>query len=223
MKKLLSFALISVFMLNLQAQNKMNLDTEIKKVSYSLGVTIGNNLKNNNLEAIDLTIFNEGLKTVFQEKNPEINQHDADSIIGTYLQSIKMKQSGLNLEKGKAFLAENKKKKGVIETTSGLQYEVIKMGTGAKPVATDKVKTHYHGTLLNGKVFDSSVERGQPIEFPLNGVIAGWTEGLQLMPEGSKFRFYIPSNLAYGERGAGASIGPNETLIFDVELINIVK
>jgi len=223
MKKLLSIACLSVFFLNSQAQNKMNLDSEIKKVSYSLGVTIGNNLKNNNLGEIDLNIFNEGLKTIFDGKNPQINQHDADSIIGFYLQSLKMKQSQLNLEKGKSFLVENKKRSGVVETASGLQYEVIKMGTGAKPAATDKVKTHYHGTLINGKVFDSSVERGQPIEFPLNGVIAGWTEGLQLMPEGSKFRFYIPSNLAYGERGAGASIGPNETLIFDVELINIVK
>ena len=125
--------------------------------------------------------------------------------------------------KGAAFLAENKKKEGVVETASGLQYKVVKMGTGAKPTATDKVKVHYHGTLLDGTVFDSSVERGQPITFPLNQVIAGWTEGVQLMPVGSKFIFYIPSNLAYGDRAAGDKIKPGSTLIFEVELLDIEK
>ncbi len=121
-----------------------------------------------------------------------------------------------------AFLAENKKKEGVIETASGLQYKVVTMGTGAKPSATDRVKVHYHGTLLDGTVFDSSVERGEPITFGLNQVIAGWTEGVQLMPIGSKFIFYIPSNLAYGDRAAG-SIKPGSTLIFEVELLDIEK
>lgn len=124
---------------------------------------------------------------------------------------------------GEAFLAENKTKEGVVTTESGLQYKVIKMGKGAKPAATDKVRVHYHGTLIDGTVFDSSVERGEPTEFPLNAVIKGWTEGLQLMPVGSKFVFYIPYQLAYGERGAGDMIGPCQALIFEVELLEIVK
>ena len=124
-------------------------------------------------------------------------------------------------EKGKAYLAENAKKDGVKVTASGLQYEVIKEGTGKKPAATDTVSVHYEGTLINGQVFDSSIRRGQPVEFPLNRVIPGWTEGVQLMSVGSKYRFVIPSNLAYGEHGAGGAIGPNETLIFEVELLDI--
>lgn len=134
-----------------------------------------------------------------------------------------MDQSTLNLQAGETFLAENKTKEGVQTTASGLQYKVLKLGTGQKPKATNTVRVHYEGRLINGTVFDSSYQRGESIEFPLNGVIAGWTEGVQLMPTGSKFQFYIPANLAYGERGAGASIGPNETLIFDVELLAIVK
>ena len=124
---------------------------------------------------------------------------------------------------GEKFLAENGKKKGVTTTASGLQYEILKAGDGLKPQATDRVNVHYHGTLLNGKVFDSSVERGQPITFGVQEVIKGWTEALQLMPVGSKWRIFIPSNLAYGEQGAGGDIGPNEALIFDVELLGIVK
>lgn len=124
---------------------------------------------------------------------------------------------------GEKFLAENGKKKGVTTTASGLQYEILKAGDGPKPQATDRVNVHYHGTLLNGKVFDSSVERGQPITFGVQEVIKGWTEALQLMPVGSKWRIFIPSNLAYGEQGAGGDIGPNEALIFDVELLGIVK
>lgn len=126
-----------------------------------------------------------------------------------------------NKKQGVAFLAENTKKEGVVTTASGLQYEVLKPGDGAKPSATDNVTVHYEGKTLDGKVFDSSYKRGSPATFPLNRVIAGWTEGVQLMQEGAKYRFYIPSNLAYGERGAGTDIGPNETLIFDVELIAI--
>lgn len=223
MKKLtftLAFACICLLS---QAQNKMNLDTESKKLSYSLGVVIGNNLKTNGFENLDEQVFSKALGEVMKGQSTQFSNNQADSLINAYMMAKKAKAQSQNIEKGKAFLAENKKKKGVYETASGLQYEVIKMGNGPKPTAADKVTTHYHGTLLDGKVFDSSVDRGQPIQFPLNGVIAGWTEGLQLMPVGSKFRFYIPSNLAYGERGAGGSIGPNETLIFDVELISIDK
>jgi FKBP-type peptidyl-prolyl cis-trans isomerase FklB len=134
----------------------------------------------------------------------------------------KVKHAG-NLEAGKKFLEENAKKPGVKTTASGLQYEVLKDGSGAKPTLQSKVKVHYHGTLIDGKVFDSSVNRGEPITFPLNGVIQGWQEGVQLMPVGSKYRFYIPYNLAYGERGAGANIPPYSALIFDVELLAIEK
>ena len=137
------------------------------------------------------------------------------------MQEKSEKEMIVTKEKGKAFLAENKKKEGVIETASGLQYKVVKMGTGPKPHETDKVKVHYHGTLIDGTVFDSSVERGEPIEFPLNGVIKGWTEGVQLMPVGSKFIFYIPSDLAYGDRDAGPTIKGGSTLIFEVELLEI--
>jgi FKBP-type peptidyl-prolyl cis-trans isomerase len=126
-----------------------------------------------------------------------------------------------NMKKGATFLAENKKKDGVKVTESGLQYKVLEEGTGKTPKATDTVKVHYRGTTINGREFDSSYRRGEPIEFPLNGVIKGWTEGLQLMKEGSKYELYIPSNLAYGSRGAGGAIGPNETLIFQVELIEV--
>jgi FKBP-type peptidyl-prolyl cis-trans isomerase len=131
------------------------------------------------------------------------------------------KKGDENMKKGQEFLAQNGKKAGVKTTASGLQYEVIKEGTGKQPTAENTVTVHYTGTLINGKKFDSSVDRGEPATFPLKGVIAGWTEGLQLMKIGAKYRFYIPSNLGYGERGAGADIGPNETLIFDVELIDV--
>ncbi len=137
------------------------------------------------------------------------------------VQKEEMSVEEQNLNEGKAFLAENKKKAGVTTTSSGLQYEVLTQGNGPKPTASDSVKVHYEGTLINGTVFDSSYKRGQSISFPLNGVIRGWTEGVQLMNVGSKFRFYIPSDLAYGVRGAGRDIGPNSTLIFDVELLGI--
>jgi FKBP-type peptidyl-prolyl cis-trans isomerase len=131
--------------------------------------------------------------------------------------------SKTNREKGEKFLAENKGKEGVMSTASGLQYKVVRQGTGAKPTASNTVKVHYEGKLLDGKVFDSSYQRNEPIEFPLNGVIAGWTEGVQLMSVGSKYTFFIPSDLAYGEQGGGGDIGPNEVLVFDVELLDITK
>ena len=134
-----------------------------------------------------------------------------------------MDQATQNLQAGQAFLATNKTKSGVVTTASGLQYKVLTMGTGPKPSASNTVQVNYEGRLIDGTVFDSSYKRGEPIEFPLSGVIAGWTEGVQLMPTGSKFEFYIPANLAYGAGGAGGAIGPNETLIFDVELLKIVK
>ena len=147
----------------------------------------------------------------------------AQACIQAYVQGIQSKKNEASVSAGKKFLEENSKKPGVITLPSGLQYTVIKEGTGPKPGLEDKVTTHYHGTLVNGKVFDSSVDRGQPVSFAVNGVIPGWTEALQLMPEGSKWKLFIPSNLAYGERGAGGDIGPNETLIFKIHLISVKK
>jgi FKBP-type peptidyl-prolyl cis-trans isomerase len=148
---------------------------------------------------------------------------EADQIIRRYFEAAGEKEGQLNLEAGNAFLEENKGREGVKTTASGLQYEVITEGTGPIPSAEDRVRVHYHGTLIDGTVFDSSVERGEPAVFGVGQVIPGWTEALQLMPVGSKWKIYVPSELAYGERGAGADIGPNTTLIFEVELLEIVE
>jgi FKBP-type peptidyl-prolyl cis-trans isomerase len=148
---------------------------------------------------------------------------EADQVIRRFFEAAGEKEGQLNLETGNAFLEENKSREGVNTTASGLQYEVISEGDGPKPSADDRVRVHYHGTLIDGTVFDSSVERGEPAVFGVGQVIPGWTEALQLMPVGSKWKIYVPSNLAYGERGAGADIGPNTTLIFEVELLEIVE
>lgn len=197
--------------------------TQIDTVSYSLGVNIGTNLKSQGFGDVNLSTMLKAMEDVMGSKTLAINEEDANMHIQNYFSTLMEKKSGEEKKKGEDFLAENGKKAGVTTTASGLQYEVITMGDGAKPAATDKVTVHYHGTLIDGTVFDSSVERGQPATFPLNGVIAGWTEALQLMPVGSKFRIFLPSNLAYGERGAGQMIGPNSTLIFEVELLSIDK
>ena len=200
----------------------MNLDNELDKVSYSLGVNIANSLKSQGLESINSTAFTAALDATFNGTPVLIDMQASQMILQEYFGKIQEEQTKAARAEGENFLKENAKKEGVTTTASGLQYEVITMGTGAKPVATDKVKTHYHGTLLDGTVFDSSVDRGEPISFPLNGVIKGWTEALQLMPVGSKFRLFIPSDLAYGAQGQGA-IAPHSALIFEVELIDIEK
>jgi FKBP-type peptidyl-prolyl cis-trans isomerase FklB len=197
------------------------LTTMIDSVSYGIGSTIGRNLQKDGLDSIDVDLLARGIKEVFEGKTAAMTPESAQNVIQNYVQGIQQRKQAANVEKGKKFLEENGKKQGVITLPSGLQYMVIKEGTGPKPTAEDKVTTHYHGTLIDGKVFDSSVDRGQPVTFAVNGVIPGWTEALQLMPVGSKWKLFIPSNLAYGERGAGGDIGPNETLIFDVELISI--
>jgi FKBP-type peptidyl-prolyl cis-trans isomerase FklB len=152
-----------------------------------------------------------------------MNEEQMNMSISNYLQTLKAEKALANKKVGAEFLAANKSKPGVVTLPSGLQYIVVKEGTGAKPTINDKVKCHYHGTLIDGTIFDSSVERGQPIDFPVNGVIKGWVEALQLMPVGSKWKLFIPSELGYGDNQAGAKIGPGSTLIFDVELIDIVK
>jgi FKBP-type peptidyl-prolyl cis-trans isomerase FklB len=193
---------------------------KMDSVSYSLGVLFAQNFKNGEKVDIDATAMSKGFDDAVKGKET-ISAEKANQIFSSFMQAASQKKFAGNIEAGKKFLADNGKRAGVKTTASGLQYEIMKAGTGAKPLATDKVTVHYHGTLLNGKVFDSSVNRGQTIDFPVNGVIQGWQEALQLMPLGSKYKLFIPSNLAYGERGAGADIGPHETLIFEVELFKI--
>jgi FKBP-type peptidyl-prolyl cis-trans isomerase FklB len=195
------------------------------RVSYGIGRQMGQQLLENPFDGINANAVAQGLLDVLNDvANPftDAQLQEAFNEISRRMQAQQAEQHKGLAGEGEFFLAENAKKPGITITASGLQYEVITQGTGAIPTKTSRVKTHYHGTLIDGTVFDSSVNRGQPIDFPVNGVIAGWTEALQLMPVGSKWRLYIPHNLAYGERGAGGSIKPFSALIFDVELIDIV-
>ena len=193
------------------------------KVSYALGLSIGNNFQNSGIKKLQVEDFVKGLEDVLGEKQPAISYEEAKQVINDYFMKLQQERLEINKQAGAEFLEINRHKAGVVELPSGLQYQVLKQGTGAKPSANDKVKCHYHGTLINGTVFDSSVQRGEPATFGVSQVIPGWVEALQLMPVGSKWRLFIPSNLAYGEHGAGDVIEPNSTLIFDVELLDIVK
>ena len=194
---------------------------EIDSVSYSLGVNIGENIKSQ-FPDIDLKNFELAIKDVLDDKKePKITAANAQKVIQDFFKKQQAKASGSIIEEGEKFLEDNKKRNNVITLESGLQYEILKSGEGPKPSLEDQVTTHYHGTLIDGTVFDSSVERGQPATFPVGGVIKGWTEALQLMSVGSKWKLFVPYNLAYGERGAGPQIGPYTTLIFEVELIKI--
>jgi FKBP-type peptidyl-prolyl cis-trans isomerase FklB len=198
-----------------------SLITELDSVSYSLGVNIGENIKKQ-FENINLDNFEAGIKDVLEkELETKISDNQAQAIINSYFSKKQKKESESMIEEGANYLQENAKKEGVTTLPSGLQYEVINDGTGPIPTIEDNVTTHYHGTLIDGTVFDSSVDRGEPASFPVGGVIKGWTEALQLMSVGSKWKLYVPYDLAYGERGAGAQIGPYSTLIFEVELISI--
>lgn len=195
------------------------------KASYGIGRQMGEQLAANPFEGVVNSAVAAGLIDALEGKESTVSRADLEAAFGVISKRMQEAQAAKAKElagAGEAFLAENAKKAGVTTTPSGLQYEVITQGEGAKPSATSRVKTHYHGTLIDGTVFDSSYDRGQPIDFAVNGVIPGWTEALQLMPVGSKWRLYVPYNLAYGERGAGAAIGPFSTLIFDVELLDIV-
>lgn len=209
------------------------LETEMDKVSYSIGVKYAEGIRRD-LGEINMEAFIQGMTDAYEGKELRLSEADIRAAITGFQQKLMAKAqerqqkmqaerkqvAAENLEKGKAFLAANKEKDGVTELESGLQYKVLKQGSGEKPDASDTVKVHYHGTLLDGSVFDSSVERGSPSTFPLNRVIKGWIEGIQLMPVGSKWVLYIPPHLAYGEQGKG-SIEPNATLIFEVELLGI--
>jgi FKBP-type peptidyl-prolyl cis-trans isomerase FklB len=201
----------------------MDLSKQRDSVSYSLGVNIANSLKDQGFEDLNAEALSKAIADVFSNTKLLIEPDKGEEIINEYFQHIQKRKHEKNIIEGEKFLKENATKEGVITLKSGLQYKVLKEGNGPKPKATDEVTTHYHGTLINGTVFDSSVDRGQPASFPVNGVIPGWVEALQLMNTGSKWRLFVPSNLAYGSRGASAQIGPNTTLIFDVELISINK
>jgi FKBP-type peptidyl-prolyl cis-trans isomerase FklB len=193
------------------------------KISYALGLSIGNNFRASGINHLQAEDFVKGVTDVLTDNKPQISYEEAKQLINDYFIKLQAEKSEINREAGEEFLKINKNKAGVTELPSGLQYEILKEGDGPKPTASDKVECHYHGTLINGTVFDSSVQRGQPATFGVSQVIAGWVEALQLMPVGSKWRLFIPSGLAYGSQGAGEHIEPDSTLIFDVELLNIVK
>ena len=193
----------------------------MEKISYALGLGIGQQLKSMNIENFDIKEFSRSIEDVMAGRDTDMTAREAQVMLSEYFQKKEKEQAEENIAKGKAYLEENGKREGVITTKSGLQYEVLTEGTGKSPKATDKVRCHYEGRLTDGSVFDSSYQRGEPADFGLNQVIAGWTEGVQLMKEGAKYRFHIPYLLGYGERGAGQQIGPNEALRFDIELLDV--
>jgi FKBP-type peptidyl-prolyl cis-trans isomerase FklB len=192
------------------------------KISYALGLSIGNNFLSTGIKKLDVESFAKAVEDVFNHRQPSMGYDEAQKILNEYFARLQDERLNVNLKAGQEFLEINKKRAGVVTLPSGLQYEIIKEGNGPKPKATDQVRCHYHGTLIDGTVFDSSVQRGAPAVFGVNQVIQGWVEALQLMPVGSKWKLFIPSNLAYGERGAGQSIEPNSALIFEVEVLDIV-
>jgi FKBP-type peptidyl-prolyl cis-trans isomerase FklB len=195
---------------------------ELNNVSYAIGLSVASSLKEQNLDQLDPTVLSNAIKDVFENKTPKFSPNEAQDIIQNYLKELSEQQFAKNKEEGDAFLTENGSKTGITTTASGLQFEVVVEGTGKTPSATDVVEVHYHGTLINGNVFDSSIERGTPATFGVNQVIKGWTEALQLMKEGSKYRLYIPQDLAYGAHPhPGGPIEPLMALIFDVELITV--
>lgn len=193
----------------------------MEKLSYALGMNMASSLMQSGVNEIDIDSFTQAFSDIINGNEPAMSPQEANQILQVFFSKREDDLLTQNKEEGLAFLEANKTKEGVTTLPSGLQYEILKEGNGPKPKATDRVKTHYHGTLLNGKVFDSSVQRGQPAVFGVNQVIKGWVEALQLMPVGSKWKLYIPSELAYGEQGAGNSIAPNSALIFEVELLDI--
>lgn len=193
------------------------------KISYALGLSIAQNLNSSGMEHLVYDDFIAGMKVIFEGGSPAMDVQEANEVLQAHFQGLQEAQKAAAQKESAAFFTENGKKEGVVTLESGLQYEVIKEGAGARPAASDRVQCHYHGMLTDGTVFDSSVQRGEPAVFPVNGVIQGWVEALQLMQVGAKWRLYIPSELAYGAQGAGGVIGPDATLIFEVELLDIVK
>ncbi|TDE16817.1 FKBP-type peptidyl-prolyl cis-trans isomerase [Dyadobacter psychrotolerans] len=206
------------------------LKNQMDSLSAAIGVSFSNSVSSQGISGINTDVLTKTISAALKGGKTVLSTDEANSFLQGYFEKLsavkqkEMEEKGAVVRvEGEKFLEENKKKEGVTTTESGLQYSIIKAGDGPKPAATDKVKTHYHGTLTNGTVFDSSVERGEPVEFPVNGVIKGWTEALQLMPVGSKWKLFIPYQLAYGERAAGPQIPPYSALVFEVELLEIVK
>lgn len=217
---------LGLLSVSVYAADKSDLKTQKDKVSYSIGLDIGRNLKDQSIE-VDPKLLSQGIQDATSGKHL-LTDEEIQKVMSTFREEMQAKAAAQakvigdkNLKEGNAFLAENKKKKGVVTLPSGLQYKIITAGTGKKPKGTDTVTTNYKGTLIDGTEFDSSYKRGEPASFPVEGVIPGWTEALQLMPVGSKWQLVVPPSLAYGPRGAGQAIGPNATLIFEVELLAI--
>jgi FKBP-type peptidyl-prolyl cis-trans isomerase FklB len=204
--------------------SELQLATQEQQASYGIGLQMGEQLASNPFEGLEIAAVSQGIADAFAGVESKVAHADlqaAFQVISERMQAEAAEKAKVLSAAGEAYLAENAQKEGVVVTESGLQYEVITEGEGEKPVAESTVSVHYHGSLIDGKVFDSSVERGQPAEFPVGGVIAGWTEALQLMTVGSKYKLTVPANLAYGERGAGAAIPPHAVLVFEVELLAI--
>jgi FKBP-type peptidyl-prolyl cis-trans isomerase len=225
-----ALAAISISLLscnNISSKN-VNLKTEADSASYAIGTDIGNSIKNNlksapGGDALNTDIILAAFQDVINDGEVKITEDVARTVVQAYFMKAQTAAAEASKGEEKKYFEENGKKEGMKSTESGIQYEVLTEGKGAKPTAENQVKVHYHGTLLDGTVFDSSVDRGEPATFGVGQVIPGWTEALQLMPTGSKWKVHIPSALAYGERGAGQKIGPNSTLIFEIELLEIVK
>lgn len=228
MKRLwIAFFCVALVTIQLSAQKKTTLKTQKEKISYIIGTDIGKNLKKQSIDVSPELLF-KGIKDAFAGDKFLLTDQEIQEVMGAFQQEMMAKQSekmsklsAANKKDGEAFLEANKKKDSVITLPSGLEYKVVVEGTGKTPTANDTVTTHYRGMLIDGTEFDNSYKRGEPATFPVKGVIAGWTEALQLMKTGSKWKLYIPSNLAYGDRGAGQLIGPGATLIFDIELISV--
>ncbi len=223
-KKIIIIIITAFFSIQLNAQKvkSVKLNTHIDSLSYAFGISIADNLKTQKIENINPRAIGRAFQDFYNNES-KINKDDANKMIQSHFEDIEAKKHQATVDEGKKFLAENAKKEGVVTLPSGLQYKVIKEGTGNIPVASDKVRVNYEGTLIDGTKFDSSYDRGQPAEFGVTQVIKGWTEALQLMKEGSVWMLYIPSDLAYGSRQAGKEIKPFSTLIFKVELLSIVK
>ncbi len=231
MKNSIIYVLVVVLALSASCQQtgkNVKLESNIDSVSYAIGVLVGSN----NLQQLENApggdeINKEAMASAFRAssvgEDAVITVEEANALVQKFFSEAGTRKAQKNLEEGNAFLEKNKARQGVTTTESGLQYEVLTEGTGAKPTDTDQVRVHYHGTLIDGKVFDSSVDRGEPVVFGVGQVIQGWTEALKLMPVGSKWKIYLPAGIAYGESGAGGDIGPNATLVFEVELLEIVK
>ena len=196
--------------------------TYMDKFSYAIGLGIGQNLSSMGIQGLAVDDFAQAIRDVLEGNQTAISHNEAREIVNKYFEELEAKMSAVAIEQGKAFLEENKKRPGIVTLPSGLQYEVINEGTGKKPKATDQVRCHYEGTLVDGTLFDSSIQRGEPAVFGVNQVIPGWVEALQLMSEGAKWKLYIPSDLGYGARGAGEMIPPHSTLVFEVELLEVL-